>query len=126
MKSPAKSLNGSSAARHQLELVAGALGWTSVELERQRALLAAAWAKSAPLTARATFQARLSAWSLTALEKNPAPIESPRLAALAAVAAIVREAASSEDALARSLQALQGAIKYESALQLFPRLREVG
>jgi diguanylate cyclase (GGDEF)-like protein len=65
--------------------------------------------------AREAFTERLLAWSQAALERRPETIDSPRLTALAAVANIVRETASSTDALTRALTALQGAIKFESA-----------
>jgi len=107
--------HGAAKARHLLELVAGSLGWTSVEAERHKAALAAAWAKGAPAGAREAFMERLAAWSATALERRPETIEGPRLLALAEVAAIVRESSSVEDALTRALAALAGGIRYESA-----------
>jgi len=102
-------------AQKQLELVAHALGWTSVELGRQRTALAAAWAKTAPAGAREAFAEKLAGWSTAALEGAPAPVESARLTALAQVAALVRESPTAAEALTRSLDVLQGAIRFESA-----------
>jgi diguanylate cyclase (GGDEF)-like protein len=102
-------------AQKQLELAGTALGWTSAECARHGAALAAAFAKGASATAREAFAEKLAAWSTTALERRPEAIESPRLAALSAVAALVRESPTAAEALERSLAALQAAIRFESA-----------
>jgi len=103
------------AARRHLELLAGVLGWTSVELERQRAQCEAAWAAGARADAPAQFEARLLAWSMSALERHPEPIESARLTALAELAQIARDAKDMDDALTRALAALRRSVGYENA-----------
>src|SRR5205823_7982813 len=102
-------------AQKQLELVAHALGWTSAERARQLAALAHAFARGATAAARDAFLDRLAGWTTAALERSPGPVESARLAALAQVSALVREAPTAAEALHKSLGVLQGAIRFESA-----------
>jgi diguanylate cyclase (GGDEF)-like protein len=103
------------AARRHLELLAGVLGWTSVELERQRGQCEAAWSAGARSEAASQFEARLLAWSKTALERRPESIESARLTALAELAQIARDASGMDDALTRALAALRRSVGYENA-----------
>jgi len=103
------------AARRHLELLAGVLGWTSIELDRQRAQCEAAWAAGARADAAPLFEARLLAWSRSALERRPEPIESARLTALAELAQIARDAKDMDDALTRALAALRRSVGYENA-----------
>src|SRR5256714_13768575 len=79
------------AARRHLEQLATSLGWTSVELERHRVLAEAAHAPSARAEARAAFDAKLHAWSKTALERRPEPVESARLTPPAELAQLARD-----------------------------------
>src|SRR5436305_553187 len=79
-------------AQNPLDLVAHALGWTSVERARHTATGAQAFARGATAAARGAFLERLAGWTTAALERSPGPIESARLSALAQVAALVREA----------------------------------
>ena len=106
---------GRAAARRHLELVAHALGWTSAELEKGRAQLDAAHAPNAKADAAHQFELRLLAWSRTALEGRPEPVESARLTALAELAEVARDTASTDDALAAALELLQKAVRFESA-----------
>ena len=103
------------AARRHLELLAGVLGWTSVELDRQLAQCEAVWAVGARADAAPLFEARLLAWSRSALEGRPEPIESARLTALAELAQIARDAKDMDDALTRALAALRRSVGYENA-----------
>ena len=103
------------AARRHLELLAGVLGWTSIELDRQRAQCEAAWAAGARADAAPLFEARLLAWSRSALERRPEPIESARLTALSELAQIARDAKDMDDALTRALAALRRSVGYENA-----------
>jgi len=112
---PAGARESRAAARRHLELLSGVLGWTSVELERQRAQCEAAWAAGARPEAASQFEARLLAWSRTALEGRPEPIESVRLTALAELAQIARDAQGMDDALTRALTALRRSVGYENA-----------
>ena len=106
---------GKGEARRHLELVAHALGWTSAELEKGRAQLEAAHAPSAKADAAHQFEQRLLAWSRTALERKPEPVESARLIALAELAEVARDTASTDEALLTALELLQKAVRFESA-----------
>jgi diguanylate cyclase (GGDEF)-like protein len=100
-------------AKKQLALVAEALAWTSAERDRRTAELEAAAQRDA--AAWAAFAERLAGWSRTALEKDPRPVESPRLSVLSALSEIVRETKETPDLLSEALELLHGAVSYESA-----------
>ncbi len=102
-------------ARRHLELLAAALGWTSAELERNRALCEAAFASTARADAASAFETRLLAWSMAAIERRPEPVESARLLALAELAQLARDTVHTEAALAKALELLQRAVKFENA-----------
>jgi len=106
---------GRAEARRHLELLAHTLGWTSAELEKGKALLEAAHATGAKADLAGAFDARLLSWSRTALERRPEPIESARLSALAELAQVARDAASTDLALTRALELLQRTVCFESA-----------
>jgi diguanylate cyclase (GGDEF)-like protein len=101
--------------RRHVELLAHALGWTSAELERARVAFDAAHAANAKADAARAFELRLLAWSRTALERKPEPIESARLAALAELAQVARDTVDTGEALTRALDLLQRAVRFESA-----------
>jgi len=116
---------GRAAARRQLDLLAHALGWTSVEYERHRGHCDAAYAPGAKPEAAPQFEARLLAWSRTALERRPEPIESARLSALAELAQVARDSASTDAALQRALELLQRSVRFENAtFFLYDRAQE--
>ncbi len=100
-------------ARRQLALVADVLAWTSAERERHGAELDAAATRDP--AAWNTFAERLAAWSRSALERDPRPVESPRLTVLAELAELVRESRETGELLSEALTVLRGAITYESA-----------
>jgi diguanylate cyclase (GGDEF)-like protein len=102
-------------ARRHLELLASSLGWTSVELEKARALCDAAHAPSARAEARTGFDAKLLGWSKLAIERRPEPVESARLVALAELAQLARDAENTGAALTRALELLQRAVRFENA-----------
>jgi len=106
---------GRAEARRHLDLLAQTLGWTSAELEKGRTALEAAHAAGAKAEQASAFDAKLLAWSRTALERRPEPIESARLGALAELAQIARDAESTDVALTRALELLQRTVCFESA-----------
>jgi diguanylate cyclase (GGDEF)-like protein len=108
---------GKAAQRRHLDLVAGVLGWTSAELERARLQLEGAKPE--------VFEARLLAWSRTALERKPEPVESARLSALAELAQVARDTVETGAALTRALELLQKSVRFESAtFFLYDRAQE--
>ncbi|MEP7027322.1 MAG: sensor domain-containing diguanylate cyclase [Candidatus Eisenbacteria bacterium] len=116
---------GRASARRHLELLAGALGWTSVELERQGAACEAAYAAGGRPATAAAFEARLLGWSREVVERRPEAIESKRLTALAELAQIARDAESTEAALTSALAALRQSVGFENAtFFLYDRITE--
>jgi hypothetical protein len=107
--------DGRAAARRHLELVGQALAWTSVGVEKQRALCDQAYAAGAPAAAAHAFAERLLAWSKAAIERRPEAVESPRLLALAELAQVVRDTADTGTALTKALEVLRGAVRFENA-----------
>ncbi|MGH7726145.1 MAG: diguanylate cyclase domain-containing protein [Candidatus Eiseniibacteriota bacterium] len=105
--------DGRAAARRHLELLSGALGWTSVEREKNEALLDAAHAEGE--SARAAFREKLLGWSRAALEAHPEPIESARLSLLQGLASAVRTNPSTGELLQHALELVRRAVSYESA-----------
>lgn len=105
--------DGRAAARRHLELLTGALGWTSVERDRNTELLEAAHAEGE--SARDAFRERLNAWSRTALEARPGAIDSPRLGLLLALADAVRTTPATGELLGQALELVRRAVAYESA-----------
>jgi diguanylate cyclase (GGDEF)-like protein len=103
------------AARRHLDLLSHALGWTSVEYERQRVQCEAAYAPAVKADAQGAFEAKLLAWSKTALERRPEPIESARLASLAELAQLARDTEQTGAALTRALELLQKSVRFENA-----------
>ena len=107
--------DGRAAARRHLELVGQTLAWTSVEVDKQRALCDQSYAAGAPAAAAHAFAERLLAWSRTAIERRPEAVESPRLLALAELAQVVRDTADTGTALTTALEVLRGAVRFENA-----------
>lgn len=102
-------------ARRHLELLGPSLGWTSAELERNRALCEAAHAPAGKADAASAFERRLLAWSRAAIERKPEPVESARLTALAELAQLARDTVQTEAVLTKALELLQRAVRFENA-----------
>ena len=110
---PARRGDGIASALRHLELAARALGWTSVERDRHRQALEAAFKEGD--AAWSSFTEKLLAWSRQALEHGSTASTSQRLAALAEIVALVRERPDPADALGRALDRLQKAVAFENA-----------